>query len=132
MNKTTVPKILLTLLVSFTLHGCLAVGGGGGKSGSLPVKEENISQLQVGKTSYEQAIVLMGLPVEVENCCGTTWTAKWQFTDSGGMNVSVGGIGASGSTAATSHVELYFNPKTKILNRIERYQTQISSGGVGM
>lgn len=134
MLSKMIAKGALITAVTFALYGCagLSVGGGAGKSGSLPITSEKVSQLQVGKTSYDQAVTILGLPVSVENCCGQAWIAKWEHSTSGGAGVSVAGIGGSGNTAATDHLELYFNPKTKVLVRVEQFKTQYSSGGLGM
>lgn len=130
--KHSIAKVTVVFAMAFGLQGCLAVGGSGGKAGSLPIAQEKISQLKVGKTSYDEAVQLVGLPISVENCCGTTWIAKWENANSGGVNVSVVGIGGGGGSSVSDHLELFFNPKTKILIRIEQYQTQFSSGGLGI
>jgi len=125
-------KVACIAVVTIGLHGCLAVGASGEKSGSLPIEQEKVSQLQVGKTTYDQAIQLLGLPLSVDSCCGNAWIAKWEHATSGGVGVSVPLVGGQGDTSLSNHLELYFNPKTKVLTRIEQYQTRRSRGGVNI
>lgn len=130
--KHSLAKVAVIVAIAVGLQGCLAAGASGGKSGSMPIATEKVSQLQVGKTTFSQAVQIMGLPISVDSCCGTAWIAKWEHASSGGVRVSVPGVGGSGGTSVSNHLELFFNPTTKILTRIEQYQTQFSSGGVGI
>lgn len=126
-------RVCAICVVTFGMYGCFAtISGGASKGGSVPIAQETINGLTLNKTSYDQAVQVLGLPLSVDNCCGQAWIAHWITTTSGSVGVSVPGIGGGGGTAIRDHLELYFNPKTKILIRIEQYKTQTSTVNAGI